>query len=481
MKSSSKAILLTAFFCAATSSFAQGDPDTLNRIVDQGKNHSQIMMRLHHLTKDIGARLTSSPRLSKAQQWAIGEFKKMGCTNVHLESWGEAPVGWDRGPHQWAKMVEPFDVEMEFTSPAWANGTDGPIKAEAVRAPLTMDALAKLKDSLKGKWVVFPGGAFSRPGSTATNNVPADVATAIDAVGIAGRIYGARNELVVTSGSWRDKTYDKHPGAAQITVRKSDYDRISRNLDFGRKVVLDIDAEAQWFKGPLPQYNVVADIKGSEKPDEMVIVSGHFDSWNGPKSEGALDNGTGAMTAMEAARILTSVGAKPKRTIRFILWSGEEQGIFGSTGYVKTHASELDKVSAVLVDDGGTNYQGGYQILPQMKPMMELAIQPSLKAFPEMPQVLRVSEGTRMPRGGGSDHAPFNAVGVPGFFTIETGRSDYTFVHHTQHDVYELAIPEYLVQSATNHALVSYNLACADTMLPREPKPVTPPSNGGSK
>jgi len=184
------------------------------------------------------------------------------------------------------------------------------------------------------------------------------------------------------------------------------------------------------------------------------------------------------MTAMEAARILTSAGAKPKRTIRFILWSGEEQGIFGSTGYVKTHANELDKISAVLVDDGGTNYQGGYQILPQMKPMMEAAIQASLKAFPDMPQVLRVSEGTRMPRGGGSDHAPFNAVGVPGFFTIETGRSDYNFVHHTQHDVYELAIPEYLVQSATNHALVSYNLACADTLLPREPKP-TPPSNGG--
>src|SRR4051812_22907829 len=98
MKFSSKVIFFSAIVCSATTSLAQGDPDTINRIVDQGKNHSQIMMRLHHLTKDIGPRLTSSPRLAKAQQWAMGEFKKMGCTNAHLEQWGEAPVGWDRGP-----------------------------------------------------------------------------------------------------------------------------------------------------------------------------------------------------------------------------------------------------------------------------------------------------------------------------------------------------------------------------------------------
>jgi Zn-dependent M28 family amino/carboxypeptidase len=177
------------------------------------------------------------------------------------------------------------------------------------------------------------------------------------------------------------------------------------------------------------------------------------------------------MTAMEAARILCATHAKPKRTIRFILWSGEEQGIYGSTEYVKQHKDELDKISAVLVDDGGGNYQGGYVILPQMKPMMEQAIQKSLQAFPDMPQVLRIASGTKMPRGGGSDHAPFNAVGVPGFFTIETGKLNYTFVHHTQNDRYETCIPEYLVQSGTNHALVSYNLACADTLLPREPKP----------
>jgi Zn-dependent M28 family amino/carboxypeptidase len=169
---------------------------------------------------------------------------------------------------------------------------------------------------------------------------------------------------------------------------------------------------------------------------------------------------------MEAARILTRVGAKPKRTIRFILWTGEEQGLFGSVWYVKEHAAELSKISAVLVDDGGTNYQGGYQGIASQKEIMEAAFAPSVKAFPEFPQ--KFVTMARMPQGGGSDHVPFNGKGVPGFFTIETGKSDYLFVHHTQHDRLEMAIPEYLVQSGTNHAVVAYNLACLADLLPRE-------------
>ena len=442
---------------------SQGDPATLNRIADQGKNHSQIMERFHYLCFDIGARLTSSPELLNGQKWALAQFKKFGCTNVHLEKWGEFPVGFDRGPVQICRMVEPFESDMQFTTPAWSNGTNGLERGEAVMLPETLDAIKAHADDLKGKWVVSPS---TRGGGNAAINAE------LEKDGVLGKVSGSRNELVVTSGpSWKAVTFEKHPGIPQITVRKSDYDRIVRNINFKRKVVLEINADNRWYKGPVPCYNVIADIKGTEKPDEMVIVSGHFDSWNGPGSQGAQDNGVGAMTAMEAARILTSAHAKPKRTIRFILWSGEEQGIFGSTNYVKMHKDELDKISAVLVDDGGGNYQGGYTILPQMKPMMEAAIQKSLETFPDMPQVLRIVNGTSMPRGGGSDHAPFNAVGVPGFFTIETGTLNYTLVHHTHNDRFETVIPAYMIQSGTNHALVSYNLACADTLLPRQAKP----------
>jgi carboxypeptidase Q len=277
---------------------------------------------------------------------------------------------------------------------------------------------------------------------------------------------------VITSGSWRVDPANLPKGKRAI-VRKSDMDKIVAAMDAGKPVELEFNLDQKWVKGPRPQYNIIAEIKGTEKPDEVVIVSGHFDSWDGPGAMGVNDNGTGSSTALEAARILNKVGAKPKRTIRFILWTGEEQGLFGSTAYVALHAKDLDKISAVIVDDGGTNYHGGYVGIESQKAIMEAAFAPVAAAFPELPMQFRVTPS--MPRGGGSDHAPFNAVGVPGFFTIESGRSDYNFVHHTQHDHLKYAIPEYLVQSSVCHAVVAYNLANLDTLLPRGPKPTTAP------
>jgi hypothetical protein len=453
---------------------AQGDPQTIARIIDEGKNHSQVMKLLTHMTKKIGPRLTGSNKLMRAEQWAMQEFRRIGCTNVHLEKWGEVPVGFERGPLQVARMVAPYNVDMVFTTPAWSNGTNGIVTAEAMHAPKTMAELEQARGQLAGKWIVMPAqqGGRQAPGAAAPVSEAAQVSAELNKMNIAGLIRGSRNELVITSGTWREKTFENHPGAVSVTVRKSDYDRIVRNLDWKRKVVLAIGADNRWIKGPMVQSNVVAEIRGTEKPDEVIIVSGHFDSWDGPGSEGASDNATGSAALMEAARILNKVGAKPKRTIRFILWTGEEQGLHGSREYVRQHAAEMDKISAVLVDDGGSNYQGGYVILNSMKPMFEQAVAPMLAAFPELPQVLRVVEV--MPRGGGSDHVPFNAVGVPGFFTMETGRQDYNFVHHTQHDHLGNVIPEYMVQSATNHAVVAYNLACAATMLPRGPRPPAP-------
>lgn len=494
MKLSFRNAVLTALFPIATVALAapvqMGDPNTVASLIDEGKNHSQVMNYLSTLTHKIGPRLTGSPRLTKACNWAMSEFKKMGCTNVHLEKWGDIPAGWDRGSIQVARMVEPFQSDMVFTTNAWTNGTKGLVRGRVVKAPETAEAVLAMKDSLKGCWVLMPppvppsprvstGVARLAVGPPAAGTpvpqrprvpVPNPVLEALDKLPIAGIINGSRNELVITAGRYNNVTNENHPGVPHILVRKSDYDRLARNVDFGRNPVVEIDAENRWFKGPVPVSNVVAEIKGTEKPDEVVIVSGHLDSWNGPGSQGALDNGTGTCTCLEAARILTKVGAKPKRTIRFILWTGEEQGLLGSTDYVKKHADELPKISAVLVDDGGTNYQGGYEGIESQSEYMITAYTPVVAAFPTMPEVFRVSATGRMPRGGGSDHAPFNAAGVPGFFTIETGRSDYGFVHHTQHDRYEMAIPEYLIQSATNHAVVAYNLACAPEMLPREPK-----------
>lgn len=443
---------------SAAQSPGQGDPSTLDRIVDAGKNHSRVVELVRHLSLDIGARLTGSLELAVADAWAIREFKACGCENAHLEQWGSVPAGFDRGPIQVCRMVEPERREMEFTTPAWTNGTAGLERGEAIALPGTLEAVRMKSAKWKGKWLVAPPGFGA---------VSPSLERELERCGAYGIISGSRNELVITSGpNWRSVTFARHPGLPHVIVRKSDYDEIKQRLLDVRRVVLEINAENRWFPGPVPCYTVIADIRGTGKPDEMVIVSGHLDSWNGPGSQGAQDNGVGASEAIEAARILCLANARPKRTIRFILWSGEEQGTLGSISYVRTHSTELDRISAVLVGDAGGNYQAGFRILPSMNPMMAEAIRKSVESFPDMPQSLEQYEAPRL-RGGASDEAPFNAAGVPGLFALATGPLDYTYVHHTQHDRFETVVSKYLVQSATNEALVAYNLACADTLLPR--------------
>lgn len=467
------AIIAAGAVCTVS---AQPDPATIARIVDEGKNRNQVMNLLTELTSKIGSRLTSSTNLDKAEAWAMAQFKKFGCTNVHLEPWGSYPVGFDRGKKGFGRMNSPEKVQFEYTTPSWSEGTPGPLKGPAVRGPKTLEELAAMKDKLKGAWVVVERMPFRRrPGAELTPEQKAqqDLEAGIDAAGALGRVAGSRSELTLTSGSYRDKTFENHPTDRSITVRKSDMDKINAALDAGKPVELEFNLDQKWRKGPVVNNNVIAEIKGTEKPDEVVIVSGHLDSWDGPGSTGATDNGTGSCTALEAARILCKVGAKPKRTIRFILWTGEEQGLFGSRSYVIQHEKELDKISAVFVDDGGTNYIGGYDGHADMKPMLEAAFAPVVAAFPDLPMTFRER---RSPRTNiGSDQDSFNAVGVPGFFTFESsvpkyGSQDYNFSHHTQNDIIKYAIPVYLVQSATAHAVVSYSIACGETMLPRYPK-----------
>jgi carboxypeptidase Q len=473
--------LIPTLFGLAAMAAAQTDPATVAKIIDEGKNHSQVMPLLTQLA-GIGARLTSSTRLEKAEKWAMGQFKSFGCANVHLEAWGSYPVGFDRGTHGFGRMVSPDKIDFEYTSPSWSEGTNGPLRGPAVRAPKTMEEYNSIKDKLKGAWVVSDTPFFGRrgrPGQPAPELTPEqkmqeDINKLVADAGIAGRVSASRNELCVTSGNYRDKTFENHPMDRQVTVRKSDMDKIMASLTAGKPVELEFNLDQKFRKGPITNYNVIAEIPGTEKPDEVVIVSGHLDSWDGPGSQGALDNGTGSCTTLEAARILCKSGAKPKRTIRFILWTGEEQGLFGSRGYVQQHLWELDMISAILVDDGGTDYQGGYDGAESMRAMMTEAYAPVVAAFPDLPEkfTTRTASQTRI----GSDQDSFNDYAVPGFFTIEAfnekiGPSDYTFIHHTQHDRIDKAIAPYLVQSGTNHAAVSYYLACAPTLLPRFPKP----------
>ena len=476
-------VLLSVLAISAVA-FGQGDTDTIARIIAEGKNNSQVWDHLTYLSDQIGPRLTGSTRMMQANVWTRDQFAAYGLSNAHLDKWGEIPVRFDRGP-SWAKMIEPTEREFQFTARAWSAGTAGPMRGTVVKAPTSLGDLEAMKDELRGKWVLSKqpqrwrrrgrrGGDGGDENAEAARELRQQITEGLREAGIAGRLFASRSDIVTTRGvrGWRDLEYGDLPTDVEVIIRRIDYDAINSRLADGEEVEVEVNLNHSLVEGTFPVFNTIAEIPGTEWPEQVVIISGHLDSWDGPGSKGTQDNGTGSAVTLEAARILMAVGAKPKRTIRFILWSGEEQGLLGSRAYVKNLSDEEKaNISAVFVDDGGTNYEGGVSCIASMEPMLAAAIAPVQVAFPDLPMKLDVRE--KMSRFGGSDHAPFGLQGIPAFFWMESGSGgregkNYRFIHHTQHDTMRYAVPEYLVQSATCAAVTAYNLACADTLLPRE-------------
>lgn len=479
-------VFLSAIMCVCSLGLAQGDPDVINKVIEEGKGNSQVWDHLTYLSEEIGPRLTGSTALDRAHAWTRDRFRSYGL-NAHLQKWGEIPVRFDRGPST-ARMLEPIERDFELTARAWSAGTDGPVVGTVVKEPQTLEELEAVRDQLPGAWVLGkqqPRRRWrgrnreqetdeQREAREAREQLREQIQQTLKEAGIAGRIVASRNDIVLTGGQsgWRDLTMDTLPTDVTVTVRRIDYDVMNSRLSDGEDVTVEVNLEHNFAEGPIPLYNTIAEIPGTELPDEVVIVSGHLDTWDGPGTQGTQDNGTGCSTAMEAARLLMAAGAKPKRTIKFILWSAEEQGLLGSQAYVDGLSdAEKANISAAFIEDGGTNYSGGVSCIASMESMLAEAIAPVQEAFPDLPMSLNVRE--RMSRFGGSDHAPFVRAGIPGFFFMETGSggaegADYGFIHHTQHDIMRYAVPEYLVQSAVCSAVLAYNLACADTLLPRE-------------
>ncbi len=484
----------------------------VQRIVSAAHEGSRVMEHLDVLVNRIGPRLTGSDNLTNACEWTRDRFASFGIDNARLEQWGEFPVGFNRGPW-FGHVVAPEPRSLEFVTMAWSAGTRGPLKAKAVLAPKDDKELdeAKAKGTLAGAWVVMPpprprpagggfggrrqGGAGSRPvtpakaepsrpetakaqpprpetakAATPTAEERAEAAflrrlrRELETAKVAGIVGASQDELLVTSGAYRI-SWDKLPSTPTVTVLRKQYDEIVAWLKAGKPVTLEFDIRNFFKKGPVKLYNVLADIPGTDKPDEYVIVGGHIDSWDG--ATGATDNGTGCATTLEAARILMKAGVKPKRTIRFMLWSGEEEGLLGSRAYVKAHPELMSRISAVLVHDGGTNYLSGIAGTEAMQADFEKVFAPVKDLDPAYPFTVRKVEG--LVGGGGSDHASFIAANVPGFFWGQRGgRAVYQHTHHTQFDTYDAAIPEYQVHSSLVVALGAFRLADLDHLLSRE-------------
>lgn len=443
---------------AAVVTAAPEHPDPVVRaILRHGRTDSQVNALLRQMTDQFGPRLTGSHNLMAAEAWARDQFAGFGL-QASLEKWGDFPVGFDRGPQRGA-MIAPERVELDFITPSWTPGMLGPVSGPAILYPRTLADARALKERTKGAWVVH-----RKDDHTIDRKLEEKIDKVLDDGGALGYINPAgdrKGQLVHTFGRYRISWKDL-PKQVNIMLRGDQHQTLVEKLEAGAEVALEFSIDNRFFNGPVPQHNVIADIPGTEKPDEYVIIGGHIDTWDG--ALGVVDNGTGVATTLEAARLLMKAGARPKRTIRFMLWSGEEQGLLGSEAYVKAHPELMDKISAVLVHDGGTNYLSGLSVTPEMADAAKRALEPVIDLDAAMPFGLYYADGLRP---GGSDHTPFISAGVPGFFWHQAGKADYDHAHHTQHDVWEAMVPEYQQHSAMVVALAAWGFANLDGLLDR--------------
>ena len=460
--------LLTCGGFAAPSLLDKERSDDVERILSVARTENRVMDHLDHLSNRIGPRLTGSNGLRDACEWAVDRFQSFGIANARLERWGEFPVGFDRGP--WSgRMVEPTSKPLTFGTNAWTAGTKGPTRGPAVLAPETDEQLAAVKDHLAGAYVLV----VTTPGSRVTAEFRVKREAAYAEAKVAGIIRGTQDERIVTGGNYR-QVWEKLPQVPAIDLIKTEFAELVALVKDGKPVTLEFDIRNHFKQGPIPVFNVVAEIAGTEHPDELVVVGGHIDTWDG--ATGTTDNGTGCATTLEAARLIMASGVKPKRTILFMLWSGEEEGLLGSKAYVKAHPDLMPKISAVLVHDGGTNYLSGISGTEAMQSDFQTVFAPVTSLDPELPFTIGKTPGLRAT--GGSDHVSFIAAGVPGFFWRQSGKAVYRHTHHTQFDTFDAAIPRYQKHSAVVAAIGALGIANLDHLLSRD-KLMAPPGTGG--
>ncbi len=471
------------------------------KIIAEVKEKAELKANLQYLCDTIGPRVTGSAKLEQANKWAAEKMKAYGLTNVKLEPW-EIPVAWERGTFS-MKMVEPnAGKALAGASAAWTPGTKGKITGEVVFIEAkTKDDLAKYKGKLKNAIVMRNPPADVKPISDLTYLAPpvprpttpmepkkdepkkdepkkdepkkvdppkppetipqpnprpnfgelqalrAAMGEFLKAEGAAAILSDSAKPhgLLTMTGSWprgdRGTATDPLP---TIFMAHEDYTMLHRlaTAKEGKKPTVELEITNKFVPGPITVYNTVGEILGSEKPDEFVVVGAHLDSWD--LGTGATDNGTGSCTVLEIARtlgVLAKAGIKPKRTIRFVLFTGEEQGLFGSKQYVIKHKDEMAKTSMALVHDTGTGMVKGFGL--QGREAVRVVIEPELESL----KSVEGWKGVSLRGMGGTDHLSFESAGVPGF-ACDQDMDEYRLTHHTQTDTFDhVKIPN-LVQGA---------------------------------
>ena len=503
------------------------DWNVVNLIRDEGIHRSQVMETVQHLTETFGPRITNSPQQRAAAEWAREELASWGLKNSELEPWGEFGRGWSFDKCT-VQMITPDSIPLFALPKAWTAGTDGPVRGKAMRITIkSEDDFEKYKGKLAGKIllvddarevgidsddVVFKRYDLEELCGLEEYTIPPERQSDRYAayrkrlkLSIAKREFfieegvlalielSSRDAGVIRVTGQRSYGIGEDPGPLQLSMITEHYNRLVRTVDADGEVELELNLQSTFHEENAIAYNTIAEIPGSSKKKEVVMLGGHLDSWH--CGTGATDNGAGVAVAMEAVRILKAIGVKPKRTIRIALWSGEEQGLLGSRGYVKNHfatrpeptdeeqlklpgwlrtptwpietTKEHEKLSAYYnLDNGSGRIRGVYcQENAAVKPIFEAWLKP----FEDLGATTVSLRNT-----GSTDHVPFDRVGLPGFQFIQDQLEYFPRTHHSHLDVYDRLQREDLIQAAMVMASIVYHTAMRDEMMPRKPMPQKP-------
>jgi len=492
---------------------------------------SQIMNTMYNLTDRYGPRLTNSPQFRRAGDWAVGQLKEWGLSNVHLEKW--ATAGGRGGPiPSWeltgfsAAMVEPTFMPIIGYPMAWTGSTNGPVTGEVVLAQIqTPDDLTKWHGKLKGKIMLtsgtlelnFPtsalahrytdeelqaltpevlptgGGRGGRGGGRGGQNTAVAAMTPeerqafmekqraffMDEGVLVTVTASARGESGTVFGGGASLAGDPTKNLPAVAITAENYNRIERLVAHNVPVKLSFDIKTKFDSSNTDSFNVVAEIPGTSKPNEIVMVGGHFDSWH--LGTGATDNAAGSAVAMEVMRILKSLNLKMDRTVRMGLWAGEEEGLLGSRAYVKEHFADTATMKPTAEHDG---FAGYFNIDNGTGKIRGIYLQGNEMVRPIFEQwfaaVKDLTPGVITVRNtGGTDHQSYDAVGLPGFQFIQDPMDYDTRTHHSNMDVYDRIQQGDMEQMAIVEAWFVYNAATRPEKLPRKDLPAAVPANPG--